>query len=138
MNRPWWALRRRPTGRLPDLRAWALFSIGAFWGCRSDIVVPRSTVEVMEPIAARKAASKRPAEASSELFVEETPARAAGDLAPPVYPPEAVKAQTGETVVYITITIDPKGAVTDLVPSWGASISRAATRRNSSPPSAHA
>ncbi len=74
---------------------------------------------MLEPIPALQATSQRRAEASSDLYAEEIPPRAEGELADPTYPPEALKARAGEVVVYVTVTIDTTGAVTDVIPSWG-------------------
>ncbi len=73
----------------------------------------------MEPIAGLQAASRRQAEASSDIVAEEIPPRADGDLADPAYPAAALKDRAGDAVVYVTITIDTTGAVSDVIPSWG-------------------
>jgi hypothetical protein len=41
-----------------------------------------------------------------------------GDPLKPTYPPSALAAHAGECVVFVTITIDPTGMVSDVTPSW--------------------
>jgi hypothetical protein len=78
--------------------------------------VGRSTFEMLEPIAAPGAMTGK--EAQGDIVVVSIPPSAMGELASPVYPAEALAARVGACEVFVTITIDTSGAVTDAVPSW--------------------
>jgi outer membrane biosynthesis protein TonB len=73
---------------------------------------------MLEPIAAPRASTDKTAVASRDIVVYSIPPNSKGELANPVYPPEALAARAGSHDVFVTITVDRAGSVTDVVPSW--------------------
>src|SRR5690606_41034828 len=65
--------------------------------CSSDLIAGTDGVTVNE-----------------EVRINYFPPRAEAPLTLPVYPPEALAAGTGEYVVFVTVTIDASGNVTDV------------------------
>jgi hypothetical protein len=73
---------------------------------------------MLEPLASPRAPTSKEASASRDIVVNAIPPCAIGELAKPAYPPEALAAHAGKCVVYVTITIDAKGDVTEVLRSW--------------------
>ena len=110
----------RPDGRrrfAVELRAF-VFICSAIWagqGCHNP-VEGRTSFEVLkpkEPPAASSGAKGTVESAGSYL-----PGYPKAELAKPVYPPDALKARAGDCVVYVTVTIDETGHVSEVAPSW--------------------
>ncbi len=55
---------------------------------------------------------------SSNVVINPIPPSIEGNLTAPAYPPAALAAHAGECVVYATLTIDNRGTVSDVTPSW--------------------
>lgn len=55
---------------------------------------------------------------ATNIIIIDIPPSIIGDLAKPVYPATALAAHAGECVVFATITIDSKGTVSEVRPSW--------------------
>jgi hypothetical protein len=87
-------------------------------GCRSVPEQGSSSMEMLDPIAAPQATTDKKAEPSSAIVVVDIPPTFKGEIAKPVYPPAALAAHAGIHVVYVTITIDTTGIVTEIAPSW--------------------
>jgi hypothetical protein len=94
----------------------ALLPLGA---CRSAAVQGQSTIEVLEPMATPQPGTTHKAEASSDIIVDDLSPSLIGELAKPAYPANALAAHVGECFVFVTVTIDAKGAVSEAVLSWG-------------------
>jgi hypothetical protein len=73
---------------------------------------------MLAPIAVPQAETRKQGEVSKDIFVNDIPPSAIGELAKPAYPAAALAAGSGNCVVYATITIDAQGRVTEVVPSW--------------------
>lgn len=73
---------------------------------------------MLEPIASPQARTSKEAVASKDIVVNDIPPSAIGELAKPIYPREALAAHAGRCVVYVTITIDARGEVTEVLRSW--------------------
>lgn len=73
---------------------------------------------MLEPIAPPQAAASKDGQASNPMVVNHIPPSPIGDLADPVYPAAALAAHAGSCAVFVTITIDAKGEVTEVSPSW--------------------
>jgi hypothetical protein len=117
MRKPYWATSRvlNPT----PLRFAAVFSILvlASGGCRTE--QGRSSFEMLEPIVAPPAKSDAKGETqATNIVINPIPPSFIGNLTKPVYPPDALAGHAGGCVVFVTITIDPKGIVSDVAPSW--------------------
>jgi outer membrane biosynthesis protein TonB len=55
---------------------------------------------------------------ATNIVINPIPPSFIGELAKPIYPPAALAAHAGECVLYVTITIDPNGTVSEVAPSW--------------------
>jgi outer membrane biosynthesis protein TonB len=73
---------------------------------------------MLSPIAAPQASTAKTGEASDSIVLNDIPPSVIGDLAKPVYPAAALAAHAGACIVYVTIAIDTKGAVSEVTPSW--------------------
>jgi hypothetical protein len=73
---------------------------------------------MLAPIAAPQAARDRQGTVATDIFINDIPPSAIGELAKPDYPAAALAARAGKCVVFATVTIDARGAVTEVVPSW--------------------
>lgn len=73
---------------------------------------------MLEPIAAPQAGTDRQGEASKNMVENEIPPSSIGELTRPAYPADALAAQAGKCVVFVTITIDARGTVTEVSPTW--------------------
>jgi hypothetical protein len=73
---------------------------------------------MLAPIASPQAGTSKRAEASPDIAVDDIPPSLIGELTKPIYPADALAARVGECVVYVTITIDGQGRVSEVVPSW--------------------
>lgn len=110
--------RRHLKAHLPRTVLFAALAIAAAAdGCRTA-PVGRSSFEMLEPIAAPHASTNKDAEASKDIVVIAVPPSSKGELATPVYPPEALAGRAGACEVFVTVTIDTSGVVTEVVPSW--------------------
>ncbi len=78
----------------------------------------QSSIQLLAPIAAPQAGTQRQAEASKTVFIDAIPPSLIGEMARPDYPAGALAAHVGPCVVYVTITIDTAGRVSELTPSW--------------------
>jgi hypothetical protein len=78
----------------------------------------QSSVEMLEPIPHAEAASNRKVEVYRDLSVDRDPPELVGELTKPLYPADALAAHAGLCVIYATITIDAKGRVSEVIPSW--------------------
>jgi len=86
-------------------------------GCRT-VQQGQSSVEMLDPLAHAAGSSDKKVEVSRDLSAELDPPEVLGELAKPVYPDAALAAHAGQFVLFATITIDTKGAVSDVTPSW--------------------
>jgi outer membrane biosynthesis protein TonB len=77
-----------------------------------------SSIEMLPPIASPQAGTDKSGEVSANIVINDIPPSAIGELARPAYPAAALAAGAGSCVVYATITIDARGRVTEVVPSW--------------------
>ena len=77
-----------------------------------------SSIEMLAPIAAPQAGTDKAGEVSTNLVINDIPPSAIGELARPAYPAAALAARAGNCVVFATVTIDARGTVTEVVPSW--------------------
>ncbi len=73
---------------------------------------------MLEPIAAPEAGTDKQGEASKKIVENEIPPSSIGELTRPAYPAEALAARAGKCVVFVTITIDARGIVTEVSPTW--------------------
>jgi hypothetical protein len=88
-------------------------------GCRTPVPEGRSSIEMLEPIATPPPKSDAKGDVSAtNIVINEIPPSIIGDLAKPVYPAAALAAHAGECIVFVTITIDPNGTVSEVRPSW--------------------
>jgi hypothetical protein len=78
-----------------------------------------SSIELLEPIREPPPVSGAKGDITpTDVFINEIPPSIVGELAGPVYPAQALAAHAGACVVFATITIDTKGNVSDVHPSW--------------------
>jgi len=76
------------------------------------------SIELLPPIASPQAGTDKTGEVSGNIVINDIPPSAIGELARPAYPAGALAAGAGTCIVYATITIDARGRVTEVVPSW--------------------
>jgi hypothetical protein len=86
-------------------------------GCRT-VQHGQSSVEMLDPLAHAAGSTDKRAAVPGALSAELDPPEVLGELAKPVYPEAALAAHAGEFVLFATITIDTRGAVSDVTPSW--------------------
>jgi hypothetical protein len=91
----------------------------AFTGCSVRPRSGRASMQILEPIGsvspAPKAHGKVEASAEEVVYI---PAQALKPLAPPAYPANALVAGTENCTLYVTVTIDGDGRVSDISRSW--------------------
>jgi outer membrane biosynthesis protein TonB len=73
---------------------------------------------MLEPAAPAQAEASGKAEASTAIVVVDIAPSLVDELTDPVYPADALAARLGDCVVYVTITIDASGSVSEVIPSW--------------------
>ena len=88
--------------------------------CRTSTDGGAASIEMMPTQEAPQAPSPKKVslEIQGDIVVNDIPPTSIGELARPVYPPEALAAHAGRCVIYATITIDAPGAVTEVLTSW--------------------
>jgi hypothetical protein len=96
-----------------------LVAFAASGGCKTTGEQGRSSMEWLEPAnpVPPKSGAKGDVSATN-VVINDIPPTFTGDLAKPAYPAEALAAHAGDCVVFATITIDTKGSVTDVRPTW--------------------
>jgi hypothetical protein len=119
MKRCWRATGARLKSPALSLSASVVFGVGLLAACRAAAPRGSSSVELVEPLPLAEAVAKGRTEARSGVVAEYAPPYPKGEPEKPAYPPEALATHAGEVVVYLTITIDATGRVTEAVPSWG-------------------
>jgi hypothetical protein len=89
-------------------------------GCHGGVPAKgRSSVEILGSpgqIVAAKGTSAPVVETGERI--DYVPVRAKGPLREPDYPAGALTAGAGDYLLYITFTVDDRGRVTDVAPSW--------------------
>ncbi len=117
MRKPWPVSSRLLKPALLSLCAGFSILVSLSSGCRTG--QGRSSFELLEPIAAPPPKSDAKGEVTpSNIVINPIPPSFIGNPLEPIYPPGALAANAGECVVYVTITIDNKGTVSEVAPSW--------------------
>lgn len=79
-----------------------------------------SSIELLEPAAQPPAGPGAKGDVSAtNVIINAIPPSIVGELSKPAYPADALAAHAGGCVIFATITIDTKGNVSDVHPSWG-------------------
>lgn len=92
--------------------------LALFSGCQS-VRNGRSSFEVVDqPALVTPAAKASVATEISDSEVEYIRPSARRPLTTPVYPENALRASAGRCIVYVTISLDENGRVTDVVRNW--------------------
>jgi outer membrane biosynthesis protein TonB len=73
---------------------------------------------MLAPIGPPAAEASKPGEAYWSTVTIEIAPSAVGELTKPVYPAAALAARAGECIAFVTVTIDSRGLVTDVAPTW--------------------
>jgi len=119
VKRRWRTCRNPLKVPLPRLAGFACLLLASLsGGCHGVAQQGQSSIELLEPIASPQAKTSRKVEASKDIVVDEIAPSLIGEMTKPIYPPDALAARAGECVIYVTITIDAKGRVSDVTPSW--------------------
>jgi hypothetical protein len=114
MRKPWPVSSRRLNRTL--LSFWTGLAVLS-GGCMTEHGA--SSFEMLEPIATPPSKSGAKGDvAATDIVINPIPPSVVGNLAKPIYPPGALAGHAGECVVYVTLTIDSKGMVSDVTPSW--------------------
>ena len=87
-------------------------------GCRTSEEQGRSTIEMLEPLNPPTANAKGTASIEDNKVVNALDPELIGDLAKPVYPPNAMAGHAGRCIVFVTITISTAVEVSEVIPSW--------------------
>jgi hypothetical protein len=80
--------------------------------------VGKSSIEMLEPTAPAQSKASGQAEASTAIVVVDIAPTVIDELTDPIYPADALAALVGDCVLYVTITIDSSGSVSEVIPSW--------------------
>ena len=86
--------------------------------CASNPQHGQSFIELLAPIAAPQAGTDAKVSAAQDLWVDRIPPSLIGEMTKPAYPAGALAAHVGDCVVFVTITIDTAGRVSEVAPSW--------------------
>lgn len=87
-------------------------------GCSGPPREGRSSVELLEPIPDPSGTTKGHAEWEENVVINAIDPSLIGELSKPVYPRDALAARAGECIIFVTITIDTDGRVSDVRNSW--------------------
>ena len=117
MNPPCFAFRTQK-GRLHHLATSVVLVSLVAAGCSGPPREGRSSVELLEPIPDPSGTVKGYAEREENVVINAIDPSLIGELAKPVYPRDALVARAGECVIFVTITIDTDGRVSDVRNSW--------------------
>ncbi len=93
--------------------------LAASLGCQSAPKrIGKASVSVLPPSAPEIASSSEGSESESTLRTVYVPARARFSYGKPAYPDAALKAGAPAQDVYVTVTVDEHGKITDVRPTW--------------------
>jgi hypothetical protein len=92
-------------------------ALAASAGCRTP-PAGSSSFEMLAPITAPQASTDKMELRPGDIVFYSISPSSKGELSKPVYPSAALAARAGSCEVFVTITIDTSGAVTEVTPSW--------------------